>query len=74
MHSGTRIWRIFAAALEKDPHERINLAGNPAQNGLLLMMMMMMNALLNTLIAQEVSVNDGQFLPGEVRPKTKSAG
>jgi arylsulfatase A-like enzyme len=56
--------------LEKDPHERTNLADDPQQNDLLLRM----NALLNKLIAQEVGVNDGQFLPAQVRPPAKSAG
>jgi hypothetical protein len=28
-----------------------------------------MNALLNDLIAKEVGVNDGRFLPEDVRPK-----
>jgi len=28
-----------------------------------------MNALLNKLLAREVGVNDGQFLPAAVRPR-----
>jgi len=56
--------------LDKDPHERNNLADEPEQKEVLLRM----NALLNKLIAQEVGVNDGQFLPAEIRPKAKSAG
>ena len=29
-----------------------------------------MNKLLNELLAKEVGINDGQFLPENVRPKT----
>jgi hypothetical protein len=31
-----------------------------------------MNALLNDLMAKEVGVNDGKFLPEDVRPKKPS--
>jgi arylsulfatase len=52
--------------LEKDPHEMTNLAVDAAKNKDLILRM---NALMNKLIAQEVGVNDGQFLPEAVRPK-----
>ena len=52
--------------LEKDPNEMTNLAIEPAKHK---DDILRMNALLNKLIAQEVGVNDGQFLPAAVRPK-----
>jgi arylsulfatase A-like enzyme len=46
--------------LENDPDEMINLAMNPKKNAELIMTM---NKLTNELIAQEVGVDDGSFLP-----------
>lgn len=51
--------------LDQDPHEMKNLAMDVKQHGETILRM---NALLNKLIAQEVGVNDGQFLPPPVRP------
>jgi arylsulfatase len=54
--------------LQKDPHEMTNLAVDADKHkGVLLRM----NALLNNLIAREVGVNDGQFLPAAVRPQIR---
>ena len=52
--------------LKADPEERTNLALDPRPNEALILRM---NALLNDLVAREVGVNDGQFLPEAVRPK-----
>ncbi len=52
--------------LESDPQERNNLALEPKRNEPLILRM---NALLNELMAREVGVNDGRFLPPAVRPK-----
>ena len=52
--------------LQNDPEERNNLALDPKKNEELILRM---NALLNELMAREVGVNDGQFLPPAVRPK-----
>jgi hypothetical protein len=52
--------------LQGDPEERNNLALDPGRNEALILRM---NALLNELMAREVGVNDGQFLPPAVRPK-----
>jgi len=52
--------------LQNDPEERNNLALDPTKNEELILRM---NALLNELMAREVGVNDGQFLPPAVRPK-----
>ncbi len=52
--------------LQADPEERNNLALDPKRNEALILRM---NALLNDLMAREVGVNDGQFLPPPVRPK-----
>ena len=49
------------------PNESINLALDPDKNKDLLLRM---NNLLNELMAKEVGVNDGSFLPQDVRPKT----
>lgn len=46
--------------LQNDPAEMINLAMNPKKNAELIMAM---NKLANELIAQEVGVDDGSFLP-----------
>ena len=46
--------------LQNDPAEMINLAMNPKKNAELIMAM---NKLTNELIAQEVGVDDGSFLP-----------
>lgn len=54
--------------LKADPEEKNNLAINPEQNKNLILRM---NTLLNELIAREVGVNDGSFLPEPVRPKGK---
>jgi arylsulfatase A-like enzyme len=51
--------------LENDPHEMRNLAVEAEEHEALILRM---NALLNKLIAEEVGVNDGQFLPPAVRP------
>ena len=52
--------------LQNDPDEQYNLALNPEHN---LELILKMNTLLNELMALEVGVNDGQFLPLAVRPK-----
>jgi arylsulfatase A-like enzyme len=52
--------------LKVDPEEKNNLALNPKQNKALILRM---NTLLNELMAREVGVNDGKFLPSAVRPK-----
>src|SRR5262249_19105634 len=52
--------------LENDPHEMRNLAVEAEAHEEI---MLRMNALLNRLIAEEVGVNDGQFLPPAVRPR-----
>ena len=57
--------------LKVDPEEKNNLALNPKQHKELILRM---NALLNELIAREVGVNDGQFLPAAVRPKSNVSG
>ncbi len=53
--------------LKDDPNEMKNLALNQEGNKELLLRM---NALLNDLMAKEVGVNDGGFLPKIIRPKT----
>lgn len=53
--------------LKTDPNERQNLALAPEKNKALILRM---NNLLNEMIAKEVGVNDGRFLPESVRPKT----
>ena len=52
--------------LESDPDEMHNLAVEPEQNRATILRM---NGLLNDLMAKEVGVNDGRFLPQEIRPK-----
>jgi arylsulfatase len=52
--------------LEKDPNEMTNLAVEAEQNRQLILAK---NALLNQLMAREVGVNDGRFLPAAVRPR-----
>lgn len=52
--------------LQSDPEERVNLALDPKRNEALILRM---NGLLNELMAHEVGVNDGRFLPPAVRPK-----
>jgi len=52
--------------LESDPDEVHNLALEPEKNRATVMRM---NGLLNGLMAKEVGVNDGRFLPQEIRPK-----
>ncbi len=52
--------------LQNDSDEQYNLALNPEENQELILKM---NTLLNELIALEVGVNDGQFLPLAVHPK-----
>jgi arylsulfatase len=52
--------------LKNDPAEMKNLALQPEQNKLLILRM---NDLMNNLLAKEVGVNDGGFLPEAVRPK-----
>lgn len=52
--------------LEDDPHEMKNLAVQAEEHAEIILRM---NALLNRLIAEEVGVNDGQFLPPAVRPR-----
>jgi arylsulfatase len=56
--------------LQADPEEKHNLALDPKGNEALILRL---NALLNELMAREVGVNDGQFLPPAVRPKEESA-
>jgi arylsulfatase len=53
--------------LEADPEEVDNLALEGERNRELILAM---NRLMNYLIAEEVGVNDGSFLPEAVRPKT----
>lgn len=53
--------------LKTDPNEVENLAIDPKAHR---QTILRMNALLNRLIAREVGVNDGQFLPKPVRPRT----
>jgi arylsulfatase len=52
--------------LKDDPDEMHNLALDREKNGETILRM---NALLNDLMAKEVGVNDGKFLPEDVRPK-----
>jgi arylsulfatase len=52
--------------LKEDPDEVHNLALDREKNGETILRM---NALLNDLMAKEVGVNDGKFLPEAVRPK-----
>jgi arylsulfatase A-like enzyme len=52
--------------LKNDPHETKNLAVEAHKHKATILRM---NALLNDLIAREVGVNDGLFLPSPVRPK-----
>jgi arylsulfatase len=52
--------------LKDDPDEMRNLALDRAKNRETILRM---NALLNDLIAKEVGVNDGKFLPEAVRPR-----
>ena len=52
--------------LESDPHETHNLAVDREKNRTTLLRM---NNLLNELMAKEVGVNDGHFLPQSIRPK-----
>jgi arylsulfatase len=55
--------------LHEDPHEMRNLAVEAEAHEEIILRM---NALLNELIAKEVGVNDGHFLPAAVRPAKKS--
>jgi arylsulfatase A-like enzyme len=57
--------------LEADPWERTNLALEPERHE---PTMLRLNALMNRLIAREVGVNDGSFLPAPVRPAARAAG
>ena len=52
--------------LESDPEEMHNLALEPEKNRATILRM---NGLLNDLMAREVGVNDGRFLPQDIRPK-----
>jgi arylsulfatase len=52
--------------LKNDPDEIHNLALDREKNGETILRM---NALLNDLMAKEVGINDGKFLPEDVRPK-----
>jgi arylsulfatase len=52
--------------LESDPDEVRNLAVEPEKNR---ETVLKMNKLLNDMMAREVGVNDGRFLPKELRPK-----
>ena len=52
--------------LKDDPGEVHNLALDREKNGETILRL---NALLNDLMAREVGVNDGKFLPEDVRPK-----
>ena len=52
--------------LEADPDEMHNLAVEPEKNRATILRM---NGLLNELMAKEVGVNDGRFLPQDIRPK-----
>jgi arylsulfatase len=55
--------------LKKDPDELHNLALDREKNKETILRL---NALLNDLMAREVGVNDGKFLPEVVRPKKRS--
>ena len=52
--------------LENDPEEMHNLALEAEKNRVTILRL---NGLLNELMAKEVGVNDGHFLPQDVRPK-----
>jgi arylsulfatase len=52
--------------LKDDPDEVRDLALDPEKNGATILRL---NALLNDLMAREVGVDDGKFLPEAVRPK-----
>ena len=52
--------------LQSDPNEMRNLALEPEKNK---QTILRMNVLLNELMAKEVGVNNGSFLPAVVRPK-----
>jgi arylsulfatase len=52
--------------LESDPEEMHNLILQPEKNRATILRM---NQLLNDLMAKEVGVNDGHFLPQDIRPK-----
>jgi len=52
--------------LESDPDEMRNLALDPETNRPTILRM---NGLLNDLMAKEVGINDGRFLPQDIRPK-----
>jgi arylsulfatase len=52
--------------LKSDPEEMHNLTLEPEKNRALILRM---NQLLNDLMAKEVGVNDGRFLPQDIRPK-----
>jgi arylsulfatase len=52
--------------LESDPEEMHNLTLQPEKNQATILRM---NQLLNELMAKEVGVNDGRFLPQDIRPK-----
>ena len=52
--------------LETDPEEMHNLAVEPEKNRATILRM---NGLMNDLMAKEVGVNDGRFLPREIRLK-----
>jgi hypothetical protein len=54
--------------LKNDPDEMKNLAVQAYEHKVIILRM---NALLNDLIAREVGVNDGRFLPSAVRPKNE---
>jgi arylsulfatase len=52
--------------LKSDPEEMHNLILQPEKNRATILRM---NQLLNDLMAKEVGVNDGRFLPQDIRPK-----
>ena len=52
--------------LENDPDEIHNLTLEPEKNRATILRM---NGVLNELMAKEVGVNDGSFLPEDIRPK-----
>jgi arylsulfatase len=52
--------------LGNDPDEMHNLALEPEKSRATILRM---NGLLNELMAKEVGVNDGRFLPRDIRPK-----
>ena len=52
--------------LQTDPDEKNNLALDPDKNKAIILRM---NDLMNDLMAKEVGVNNGAFLPADVRPK-----